>query len=127
MNILIIRNLLFISSKFKFGDKIYFNLNTTEMNNPYKQNDRLFPVEFEFPFSSQISYIIAVPNGYVTKELPKSIAISLPNNAGKFIYYITFSANQLSIIIKQDISIPILPKEYYTYLKELYNQIIIDK
>lgn len=115
----------FYSSEFKTGDKIYFNLNADDSGNPYKQDERLFPIELDFPFSKQITYFITIPMGYILKVVPKNVALALPNNAGKFIYNIVNSGNQIVIIVKQEIRASILPKEYYPYLKEFYNQIIM--
>src|SRR5208282_5292387 len=97
----------YYSSKFNFGDKIYFNLNTSDTGNPYKLNGRLFPVEFDYPFTQQRRYCIIVPAGYVPKVIPKNLAIALPGNAGKFIFNIIYSANQLVILFKLEISTPI--------------------
>ncbi len=116
---------LYYSSKFQFPDKIYFNLNSNDFGNPYKQKDRLFPIELDFPYSKQIRYSIIIPKGYIPEILPKNIAFSLPNKAGKFIYNITYMGNQLSIFMAQDINISIMPREYYDYLREFYNQIIL--
>jgi hypothetical protein len=115
----------YYSSGFKIGDKIFIILNSNDIGNPYKKNERLFPIEFDFIFSKQKMYSFTIPDGYVAKVLPANLAISLPDNAGKFIYNILYSGNQLTILIKQDIKKPILQQEYYGYLKEFYNQIVL--
>lgn len=115
----------YYSSKFNFGDIIQLNLNSNDAGNLYKQNERLFPIEFDYTFSKQRLYKITVPDGYVPKVFPENMNIALPNNAGKFIYSIAFLGNQLTVVIKQDITVPILPKEYYEYLKEFYNLMIM--
>ncbi len=116
----------YFSSKFKLGDKIYLNLNSSnDLENPYKQRNRLFPVELDFPFSEQRIFNILIPNGYVVKALPENMTIVLPDNAGMFLYNASYLGNQVFIDIKWNISTPILPKEYYYYLKEFYNRLIM--
>jgi len=115
----------FYSSNYNPGDKIILNLNIDEIENPYKQMERLFPVENDFPFSKQSRFTFLLPKGYIIDGLPKNVSIGLPGNAGKFVYSVTYSGNQLSLLIKQDIDFMILPKESYQILKEFYNQIVM--
>lgn len=93
-------------------------------DNPFKLDHRNYPVTLDAPIQQRHTYQIKIPSEYEVTDLPESLAISLPNNDGKFL----FSCQQISdkIVINSVFSITKTyfdVSEYY-YLKEFYAQII---
>lgn len=92
--------------------------------NPFKLEERNLPVSLHAPIELKHSYNISLPENYEISSLPESLALSLPNNAGKFLF--SCSTVGESIIINSMFSIKKtrFSKEEYFYLKELYTQMI---
>lgn len=107
-------------------DALYFNpLLLQRMDvNPFKLETREYPVDYGSPFERMYIGKIAIPAGYQVDELPKSVVIGLPANAGKFSYSVTFIGNSLNIVSNFQINKSIFTQEEYPNLREFYNQVI---
>ncbi|MEL7588177.1 MAG: DUF3857 domain-containing protein [Prolixibacteraceae bacterium] len=94
--------------------------------NPFKLEKREFPVEFDYPYRIQRSYLFTIPANYEVTEIPKPTAIKLPNGDGTFYYQTTKNGNLINvsamIIIRTSL---FLPDQYETIKK--FFQIIVDK
>jgi len=92
--------------------------------NPFKLNERTFPVDFGYPRSNTYILSLNIPKGYVVKKLPESKSIGLPNKGGRIVFNVKQSGNIINVYFKKIIR----NKEYtsgeYFYLKEFYNQLI---
>ncbi len=60
----------------------------------------------------------------VVDELPKNIALVLPQAGGKYLFSTTQLGNKLSIISNLSLTRSVYNPEEYHYLKELYARII---
>ena len=81
--------------------------------NPFKLENRLYPVEIPYPFKEQLIVNLTIPEGYTVEELPEQINLSLPNKGGKYQYLISQNENVLQIICKMQLSqLTFLPEEY---------------
>jgi hypothetical protein len=108
------------------GERIYFNpiLKYKTSENPFKLEQREYPVNFGHPISVNYIMILELPLNYTIEEQPKSAKISLPDNGGVYTYQINKTDNK--VLIKYNFNTgksQYLPSEY-EYLKEFYNQII---
>lgn len=108
------------------NDIIYLNpmLGRGEDENPFKLNERLYPVDFATPIDDTYMCKLAIPEGYVVEEAPKSIAVNLPDNGGRFMYMVQQEGNTIQVMSKVNINKPIFYAQEYAYLKEFFNQII---
>ncbi len=117
----------YYSSPTKPAGKLFLNLNLFEQQNPFKQKERQFPVEMEYPYSINSTVVIALSQGDVATVLPKSISIALQNEGiqyGKFIYKIASDDKNIRVSIKWEMSETIIPQDYYGFLKEFTNKVI---
>ncbi|MFA9371536.1 MAG: DUF3857 domain-containing protein [Labilibaculum antarcticum] len=108
------------------GERIYFNpiLKYKTSENPFKLEQREYPVNFGHPIQENYILILELPTNYTLEEQPKSELIKLPENGGTYTYRVSKTANKIMIQYKLNISkSQYLPSEY-EYLKEFYNQII---
>ena len=108
------------------GERIYLNpiLKNKTHENPFKLEQREYPVNFGYPISVNYLLILELPTNYTIEEQPKSSKITLPDNGGEYIYQINQSANK--VMIKYSFNTgksQYLPSEY-DYLKEFYNYVI---
>lgn len=105
---------------------IYLNpmLGQGEKENPFKLEERLYPVDFGAPIDETYICRFTIPEGYVLDEVPKGIAVNLPEKAGRFTYMVQQQGNLVQVMSKVSINKPIFYAPEYGNLKELYNQII---
>lgn len=112
----------------KIGNQLYFApmLFFREKENPFKQEEREYPIDFTFPFNNIHSLSIQIPDGYEIESLPQSFAIKIPNDYAAYKYYISQSDNLINVQSTLEINTSIIPSEDYDYLKEFF-KMIIDK
>lgn len=110
----------------QLADLIYLNplLTYSKTENPFKLSERKYPVDFVHPIDETIIANYTIPAGYVVDELPKGIAVSLPENGGKYTFMVQQNGDKLQVMSRISLNRPVFYAEEYTYLKEFYNQII---
>ncbi len=108
------------------GNHIYLNPMFIDQikKNPFTQEERKFPIDFGYPIDVTNIVEIEIPEGYEVDESPENAIISLPGNAGKFIYNVTRIGNKYKIISKYSITKTIFLPEEYAAVKEFFNQIV---
>ncbi|WP_246147133.1 DUF3857 domain-containing protein [Seonamhaeicola marinus] len=108
------------------GDKIYFSplfyLRTSE--NPFKLENREFPVDFGYPYTSTYRMIINIPEGYKIESLPESIALGLPDNMGSYQFKVMGKGNTIQLSVVSNINQAIILPSHYEALKEYFNTFI---
>jgi hypothetical protein len=92
--------------------------------NPFKAQDRIYPVEL--PFASNRVYIFAmeVPHGYRVEELPKSQILSMPDGKAKFEYQIAQDVKGIQLRCSLQISKTFYSTDDYQNLRAFFAQII---
>jgi hypothetical protein len=110
----------------KIGDIIYLNplFFFTTTTNPFKNQERNYPIDLSFPFTNTISVNIETPQGYEIQSIPNSTNIELPNNIGGF--SMIFSENEGTIQVRYNLElrVSILPAKDYKMIKDFYETII---
>lgn len=108
------------------GDKMYVSpflfFATTE--NPFKQEIRLYPIDFIFPNEDKFNISLTIPEGYAIETLPQSKAVAMPKNIGSFKYSCSNTGNQVQLLFTQDINEAVIDAEYYEALKNFFKEII---
>lgn len=93
-------------------------------NNPFKVDERLYPIDFGHPFKNSYSVMINVPDGYSVETSPASMVLKLPKDLGEFKYLIKAQQNSIHINATFEISKPYISAENYAFLKEYFNTVI---
>jgi hypothetical protein len=93
--------------------------------NPFKEKDRIYPINLFYPFDKIMLLKIKIPSGFNVSELPKSKSIILPNQAGKFSYIVEQDDSMISIKSQITISRTSFNPNEYESLKAFYDQIIL--
>ncbi|CAM1367962.1 Transglutaminase-like superfamily protein [Tenacibaculum sediminilitoris] len=110
----------------EINNKLYFNpaffLATKE--NPFKSEERKFPIDFGMPWQNNFSVSISIPDGYIIESYPKELAISLPENIGVFKYKILTKDNKISLLSVTQFNSSIISPSYYPTIKEFYTQLV---
>ena len=108
------------------ADKMYVSpfLFLTMEENPFKQEDRKYPVDFMFPHQNKFNISIKIPEGYTIDKLPDAKAVAMPDNLGSMRYTISANNNQIQMFYTFDINNAVIGAEYYEILKNFYKEII---
>lgn len=107
-------------------DFIYFSpsiYNSFE-ENPFKLEQRVYPVEIPYPFTKQFVFNLDLPEGYVVEELPEPARVVLPNKGGSFLYMVKQNGQRLQIIRKIKVSQLKFTSEEYTTIKTFFDLIV---
>jgi hypothetical protein len=108
------------------GEKMYINplLFFTEEHNPFKQENREYPIDYGFPFLDKYIINIDIPAGYVVETLPKSAQLNMVDDLGSFKFLSNASGNKIQLSISHQMNASIVSSEYYSMLKEYYQGMI---
>lgn len=93
--------------------------------NPFKLSKRLYPVDFGYP--QQFNFIVSIdfPKNYSIESSPTSRILKLPQKKGHFVYKIDTFNSRIRINYSYAINESIFEAHEYSYLKELFKQLII--
>lgn len=124
----VIRNVKFTSEDLleTIGNKLYIepSLFLTKRTNPFKLDERKYPVDFTSAFKETNKVTIQVPKGYAIESVPEQLAIALPDNLGFFKYQIINGGNKVKLVSLLQINSAMVPPQYYTALKEFYAKLV---
>jgi hypothetical protein len=108
------------------GDVIYLKpmLSEAKSANPFKLENRLFPVDFAYSMDETYACSFTIPEGYKVEEMPKGAIIDLPEKAGRFTYMVAVNGNTVQISSRISLKKPVYYAAEYPFLKEFFNQIV---
>lgn len=92
--------------------------------NPFKDEQRMFPIYFGFPQSQKYNISIDLPSGYGIQSIPKSVTIATPENVMVFSYKILAQENKLQIVASLENNASIIAADFYPAIKEFYAKVI---
>jgi hypothetical protein len=128
LNLPVIEAISFTGSNFSeiIGGKIYIKplLSFAGSQNPFKQENREYPVDFGFPFMDKYAVNIAIPEGFTVESIPESVNLVMANDFGNFKCLTSVSGNTIQVMVINQLNIPIVAADYYTTLKEYYQKLI---
>lgn len=110
----------------EIGDKLYFSplLFFATKENPFKLEERQYPIDFVIPHIEKYMINVMLPEGYTVESMPESQAIEFKDSNVKFTYLILQNGNYLQLKAELDISNPIILPEDYKDFKTFYGKII---
>jgi len=92
--------------------------------NPFRSDQRLYPIEFDAPIETTLLCTIKLPDGYVIEELPQSKVVALPGNAARAIFNISSTVpQQVQVMTRLQINRTFFLPEEYDQLKEFYTRL----
>lgn len=93
--------------------------------NPFKSEERLYPVEMPYVIDEVYLLTMEVPEGYVVDELPKSMMVKLnDNNDGTFEYRVSQSGNTISLHSKLKFKRAVFAPEEYEFLRNFFSYVV---
>ncbi|NOZ47273.1 MAG: DUF3857 domain-containing protein, partial [Chlorobi bacterium] len=108
------------------GNLLYFNPILFERldKNPFKLENRKYPVDYAYPINKTYILNFTIPEGYQIEELPQNITVLLPENAGSFNYKIIQYNNMLQVSYSFNINKTLFVQDEYHNLKDFYDKVI---
>ena len=89
--------------------------------NPFRHDDRLFPVDFAAPQDATTLVTLTLPEGYELAEMPKPAVIDLPDGGGRFLYNVAAGApGTVQITSRLNLRKSRYAAAEYTSLREFY-------
>ncbi|WMI67592.1 DUF3857 domain-containing protein [Mangrovimonas sp. YM274] len=108
------------------GDKLYIDpfLIKFFSQNPFKLQERNYPIDFGFKDSFLYKLQINVSDDLNIVEIPKDFKVSLPNNTGSLIFSSKKEDNNILLYLKFDFKESLYGPEYYKSLKIFFGKIV---
>jgi len=108
------------------GNLAYFTplLFERTKENPFKLEERNFPVDFGFPTEENYRITIDFPKEYKLDKAPKNEKVTLPDDAAAFTFMFAAEEGKLMITSKISIKKAFFTSEEYHQLKELFKNIV---
>lgn len=108
------------------GGKIYFSpmVFLAEKENPFKFDERLYPVDFSYSRKDRYIVTINIPEGYSVESLPENALFSLGENTGSFRYLISEVGRQIQLSVEYAINKPVINADEYVSLKKFFELLI---
>ena len=102
-------------------EPLLFFVNST---NPFKLEDRKFPVDFATPWKDVHRVSIQIPEGYKIEILPKNIAIRMLEDLGVFKFQTSQKGNKINTVCILQFNSAIIAPQYYAVLKGFYAKVV---
>jgi len=102
-------------------EPLLFFVNST---NPFKLEDRKFPVDFATPWKDVHRVSIQIPEGYKIEILTKNIAIRMLEDLGVFKFQTSQIGNKVNTVCILQFNSAIIAPKYYAVLKGFYAKVV---
>lgn len=108
------------------GNLAYFTplLFERTKENPFKLEERKFPVDFGFPSEEVFRLTIELPKDYQLDKMPKNEKVILPDETAAFTFMFAAEDNRIMLNSKITVRKPVFTAEEYFDLKELFKNIV---
>jgi hypothetical protein len=106
--------------------KIYFNpfIAGRWTDNPFKSKERTYPVDFGVAQEETVLLTLEYPAKFHLDEIPKNVALAMPNKGGKYTFSIGSFGDKLNISYSLNLTKAIYDSVEYHSLKELFARIV---
>ncbi|MBN2347482.1 MAG: DUF3857 domain-containing protein [Bacteroidales bacterium] len=92
--------------------------------NPFKLEDRKYPVDFIYPQKKKYILSLTLPEGFTVDELPENLKMSMPDKSATFLYSISAFGNTLNVVFELSIDRTLYTYEDYKILKQFYQELV---
>ncbi|MFY7729869.1 MAG: transglutaminase domain-containing protein, partial [Flavobacterium sp.] len=108
------------------GNRIYVSplILFSSMKNPFKEKERLYPVDFGIPMQQKYSVSIKLPDGTSVESVPESVTYKLPDNLASFKFLSEPGPDSVKIVVTLSFNKAIIAAEHYAGLKEFYDKVL---
>ncbi|WP_081912590.1 transglutaminase domain-containing protein [Salegentibacter sp. Hel_I_6] len=109
-----------INGKIYFKPMVFAGLN----ENPFKGEERSYPIFFDFPSTESKTINLLIPDGYEVESLPESAIVELKNGTGVFKFVVALNGKFLRIESSLDMNNMVYTSQDYEGLKNFYGEMV---
>lgn len=108
------------------GNLAYFTplLFERTKENPFKLDERKFPVDFGYAQEENYRITVEFPQSYAIEKMPKNEKIMLPDERASFTFIFVAEGNRLMLNSKISIKTSVFTPQEYHELKELFMNVV---
>ncbi len=108
------------------GDVIYINPFVAEQltENPFKLEERQYPVDFGSPLERTYVCQLTIPENYQVDEIPESKIFVTPGNSARYVFNAAHMGNTITISSSMRINKNLFIQTEYQDLREFYHQVV---
>ena len=108
------------------GDELYIlpMLYDQVTENPFKSEERQFPVDYGYRSENTVITTLKVPEGYTINSLPTKVVLRMPDNSATFLYDAVNNGSEVKITGKLIIHESMIATDQYLNFKEFYDQLV---
>ena len=105
---------------------LYFNpfLFVKWDENPFKSDNRMFPVDFGAPMSYSYTFSFEYPETYKVVELPKKMSLTMPDKTCTVVFDIQNESNLINMVFKFNTTRYVYEADDYSRLKQIFARIV---
>ena len=92
--------------------------------NPFKSEQRAFPVDYPCPEKEFYMLNLTIPEGYQVDEMPEDMIIALPERAGQYRFTTKQVGNTIQVVSRYNIDRMRFYAQEYPQLRQFYNLIV---
>jgi hypothetical protein len=92
--------------------------------NPFKQEKRDLPIDFNYPMGGTYILNLTIPEGYEIDEIPISAKVVLPENGGMFSYMIRREGNRVNLVNSYKLNKTFWSAEEYELIKKFFDLMV---
>jgi len=92
--------------------------------NPFKAEQRVYPVDFTTSIEKNQLFTLELPVGYSIEQLPKNVKMSLPENTASFQMLSSVTENKVQVLFKLFINKPVFYQAEYQNLKLFFDELV---
>lgn len=108
------------------GDKMYINPYFTErlIENPFKSNERLYPIDFITPIDKKYTLSLTIPDGYTVESTVNNIRFGLPDKSAVIAVNSAINGSEITLTYRFTITKPIYLQNEYLDLKTFFDEAV---
>ena len=108
------------------NDKIYLKpfIFKALAENPFKAEERSYPIFFDFPLVRNKTVNVLIPEGYEVEALPESVITKINEGDGEFKFLVSQNGRYLRLEAQLNLNSIIFLPSQYSALKEFYAQMV---
>lgn len=108
------------------GDKLYFSplLFMAEKENPFKLDERQYPIDFTMPLKQKYMINIMLPQGYTVETIPESEVMEFKEGTAKYKFIAKQNGNFVQLSTEFDLKTPIIDAVDYSVFKVFFGKVV---
>ncbi len=108
------------------GDKIYVSplFWFTKRENPFKLEERNYPVDYAFPWEDKFMVTVKIPEGYKIESIPEPVNIAMEEGVAEYKIRVASVIGGFQVLSNLKMNQAVIPPHQYEGLKEFYKALV---